>query len=608
MQMSLVCGEPSTAIFPAKFAAKLVEIDHSNTSETPSPYGHDPPDPKRDAVQSAPSLAVPRKPPDPDSDLGAHQFEPVQYGAQPPNKPANVITTNVNNLNIEHNKLSEKLVDRAVASYIIPEKTDKQTDFQTVDIRNNQPSSRSLSQPTQLDTHTFSTTADPASAPRIRTSAAPLASLSTPASYPQESTLCDMPANFDEEDTSETSDADQDSDTDRELTTEDLLQHVDDAMEDVLVKIHGMVPPVTWLRQLLTLFKQLRQSLHEWTDPIQLMSTLFPTLVRLQELAASQDDIDSEAIAAVTCAAIVAAHTIQQVAITQHSANLLKQFDGLLKSVLNPDCTSIDMPTAENSLVTINSHQQTICEEHSLAPTVQLTHASSVAPATAPTIASTLVQEPTPENNDIGPCERLHTSVPQDISSYCNEVSTGQQCLPASCEPLSQRLWSMVQSAPEEPDLPQTYPAIGSSIAAWRYNSGLLLNVSVQAPNTWARYLIPCLGGYKSVTYFKPPQDDGHRESQLEEALFANPLPISDPTYFHWSQAFDGDMMETTAETKSIAECSPSGNFSNTTASKANSICRDRRDASSESFRSVDIVDLVTAILQQVSFRLITVH
>jgi hypothetical protein len=121
MQMSLVCGEPSTAIFPAKFAAKLMEIDHSNTSETPSPYGHDPPDLKRDAVQSAPPLAVPRKPPDPDLDLGAHQSEPIQYGAQPPNKPAKVIMTNVNNLNIEHNKLSEKLVDRAVASYIIPD-------------------------------------------------------------------------------------------------------------------------------------------------------------------------------------------------------------------------------------------------------------------------------------------------------------------------------------------------------------------------------------------------------------------------------------------------------------------------------------------------------
>jgi hypothetical protein len=121
----LVRGEPPHATFPAKFAVETVEIDQDNFSETPSPYGYDPPGNIPPTPHSAPPLAVPRKPPDPILGLGASELKPLHHGAHPLNKPGKiptVTTTNVNNHNIVQNNSIEKHVNSRVDSYVKLEK------------------------------------------------------------------------------------------------------------------------------------------------------------------------------------------------------------------------------------------------------------------------------------------------------------------------------------------------------------------------------------------------------------------------------------------------------------------------------------------------------
>jgi hypothetical protein len=125
MQVLLVRGEPPHATFPAKFAVETVEIDQDNFSETPSPYGYDPPGNIPPTPHSAPPLAVPRKPPDPILGLGASELKPLHHGAHPLNKPGKiptVTTTNVNNHNIVQNNSIEKHVNSRVDSYVKLEK------------------------------------------------------------------------------------------------------------------------------------------------------------------------------------------------------------------------------------------------------------------------------------------------------------------------------------------------------------------------------------------------------------------------------------------------------------------------------------------------------
>jgi hypothetical protein len=109
---------------------------------------------------------------------------------------------------------------------------------------------------------------------------------------------------------------------------------------------------------------------------------------------------------------------------------------------------------------------------------------------------------------------------PLHYSSYGTTAQLKQPGIPAR----------IVQAAPEVNDPPLLYYTMGPSLTD--HISKFFLDVSAQAPNTWAPCYLRGPDGYMMVPYFKFAQNEELELflAQLQEAIFAEPLMLSQPS------------------------------------------------------------------------------
>jgi hypothetical protein len=526
MQVLLVRGEPPHATFPAKFAEETVEIDPDNFSETPSPYGYDPPGNITSTPHSAPPLAVPRKPPDPILGLGASELKPLQHGALPLNKPGKfptVTTTNVNNHNIVHNNSIEKHVDSRLDSYV---KLEKQTKMNTDNISNNPSTSHRQHHPAHPDANTLPTWVDTRGAYSTPGTAIPSPSehLSL-----QSRTGCDVDTTSDDDCINADYDSDDSDDSEDNSTAEDLLDDVEDTMEDLLIYLHELAKPPAWERDLVLLLKKLMKTLNDQTSANQMLPTVVPILEDLTDLAFDQEDIPAEAFIDLTRIASRAASKIQHHSIPAYSPRLnLQSYSAPCQPSADAEDESFHILQTtgcmmNDSLVTESLELKAINDSCQLP-----LHPDGLDdPGLHSEPFQGVDEELLHDANKTEPSECHSSPASLNLPVPYTTAPTLKQLNSDNLASLA-RLWAIVQAAPEVNDPPPSYYTMGPSLMD--HLSKFFLDVSAQAPNTWATYYLPGPDGYMVYPYFKFAPNEELLIAQVQEAIFADPLKLSQPS------------------------------------------------------------------------------